>query len=554
MSTPGAAHCPRCNGPTSVPDRPCTSCVRAEVEVSPAEAAEGPRLPSIRAGEVFEGKWRIEGKLGVGGMGAVFLAHDLALDRKVAIKVLARELSNDREFVARFEREARLTARLEHPNVVPVYAVGLHGVRPFMVMKKLEGMTLAQLVERRLGAGRKLDRDEVLAIFSQVCAGLAHLHSQGCVHRDLKAANIFVGPDGHATILDFGVLRDPGHSGLTRVGSVFGTPHYMSPEQARGSSQFDHRADLYALGVVLFECLTGTPPFVGETELAVVHQQAYAPPPDVSRWRPDVPLALAKHLDRALAKLPEDRFQSADEFYRALADCWPEPGAARLPQPEAPPPGPLGKRSESEPELPIVVDERAAKAIEPAREAASAGDEAPFPPPEGWVPPPPRSAPVPAGSATSPWAPDAGVERVVSAAAPPRPRRRALTVPLGMAASALVSAAVVGAFFLGREPAHRVKLTPPRPTVAASPVAAAPVARPARPALGSLRVTSVLSGRPYSASVTVDGIEQGTTPFTMMLQAGKYAVRVERQGFQPVEQTVVITPQKTAVLEADLLP
>jgi hypothetical protein len=520
--------------------------------VSPVDSSEGPRLPSIRAGEVFEGKWRIEGKLGVGGMGAVFLAHDLALDRKVAVKVLARELSNDSEFVARFEREARLTARLEHPNVVPVYAVGLHGVRPFMVMKKLEGMTLAQLVERRLNAGRKFDRDEIMAIFSQVCAGISHLHAQGCIHRDLKAANIFVGPDGHATVLDFGVLRDPAHTGLTRVGSVFGTPHYMSPEQARGSSEFDHRADLYALGVVLFECLTGTPPFVGETELAVVHQQAYAPPPDVSRWRPDVPLSLAKHLDRALAKLPEDRFQSADEFYRALAESWPEPGALGARAPDSAPAGGRESAPEAEADIPIVVDERAGPPIEAPRDAASAGDEAPFPPPEGWVP---RA---PASPGPSAWAPGASVERGARPAVSAPPRRRALAVPLGMVASALVSAAIVGAYFLGREPARTAKAAPRRPTPSAAPVDPAPVPRrpapPAPPAVGTLRVTSVLSGRPYAATVTVDGTARGNTPVTLTLQAGKYAVRVERQGFQPVEQTVTIAAQKTAVLEADLLP
>lgn len=522
MSSPEAARCPRCDRSTSTAGALCASC-RQALSPAPATApaAEGPVLPSIRSGEVFEGKWRIESKLGAGGMGTVFLAHDLALDRKVAIKVLARELSNDAEFVARFEREAKLTARLEHPNVVPVYSVGRHGVRPFMVMKKLEGMTLAQLVERRHGEGAPLTRTEVLAIFSQVCAGLSHLHAQGCVHRDLKAANIFVGPDGHATILDFGVLRDAAHSGLTRVGSVFGTPHYMSPEQARGSSAIDHRADVYALAVVLFECLTGTPPFVGETELAVVQQHAYATPPDVSKWRPDLPLSLAKTLDCALAKLPEERFQSADELYRALLASWPEEGAAPA-STDAPPQPP----SPAPPSAPAP--------------APASAEDAPFPPPEGWSPP--HSAPAEAG-APAPRAESAAA----SGAAPAPPRRsRSLAVALGMAASALISAGLVGGYFLlqGRTPEKK-----PAGTGAAADPTPAP-----RPARGTLRITSVLSGRPYSAAVRIDGVARGSTPLTLTLPPGKYSVRVERQGFRPVEQTVTVTAQRPTALEADLLP
>ncbi len=472
-------------------------------------------LPSIRSGELFEGKWRIESKLGAGGMGTVFLAHDLALDRKVAIKVLARELSSDAEFVARFEREARLTAKLEHPNVVPVYAVGRHGVRPFMVMKKLEGMTLAQLLERRQAAGARLARVEVLSVFVQVCAGLSHLHAQGCVHRDLKAANIFVGPDGHATILDFGVLRDPAHSGLTRVGSVFGTPHYMSPEQARGSSAVDHRADVYALAVVLFECLAGTPPFVGETELAVVQQHAYATPPDVSQWRPDLPLSLAKMLDRALAKLPEERFQSADELYRALVACWPERAATEE----------LGTSSAEEPST--------------APPEAMSAEEAPFPPPEGW-----SAAPAP--QADAPQLAALRAEPPRAARSPPR-RSRSLAVALGMAASALISAALVVGYFLLREP-------PPAKRPAAAASAAVEPAPAPRPARGTLRVTSVLSGRQYPATVKVDGVPRGSTPLTLSLPPGKYTVRVEHPGFRPFDQTVTVLAQKQSALEADLLP
>lgn len=541
MSSPEAARCPRCDRPTSTPDTLCALCRQAESPL-PAEG-EGPELPSIRSGEVFEGKWRIESKLGAGGMGTVFLAHDLALDRKVAIKVLARELSTDAEFVSRFEREARLTARLEHPNVVPVYSVGRHGVRPFMVMKKLEGMTLAQLIERRQASGTRLARAEILAVFSQVSAGLSHLHAQDCVHRDLKAANIFVGPDGHATILDFGVLRDTAQTGLTRLGAVLGTPHYMSPEQARGSSAIDHRADVYALGVVLFECLTGAPPFVGETELAVVHQHAYAAPPDVSQWRPDLPLSLAKTLDRALAKLPDDRFQSADELFRALQASWPGEGSGARDALSAPAPQSAAI---------LAPDNRAA----PARVEPPAGEKEPFPPPEGWSAP---AAPAAVAASRPSAAILAGSTGQQDPAAAPARRSRTLAVALGMAAGALLSATLVGGYFALRQapPSPRpapssARPAPPSPRPA-PPARAEPAPAP-RPARGTLRVTSILSGRPYTATVTVDGVSRGSTPLTLSLPPGRYAVRVERQGFQPFDQTVTVTAQKPTLLEADLLP
>jgi hypothetical protein len=527
MSSPEAARCPRCDRPTSTPGTLCALCRQAESP--PPAAGEGPALPSIRSGEVFEGKWRIESKLGAGGMGTVFLAHDLALDRKVAIKVLARELSTDAEFVARFEREARLTARLEHPNVVPVYSVGRHGVRPFMVMKKLEGMTLAQLIERRQASGTRLARAEILAILSQVSAGLSHLHAQGCVHRDLKAANIFVGPDGHATILDFGVLRDAAQTGLTRMGSVLGTPHYMSPEQARGSSAIDHRADLYALGVVLFECLTGTPPFVGETELAVVHQHAHATPPDVSQWRPDLPLSLAKMLDRALAKLPEDRFQSADELFRALQASWP------------------GQRAGVRETLGAVAPRDAAilapeDSVPPIHVEPSTAEEAPFPPPEGWSAPASTALEAADGASAAPLAASPAQQELAAA---PAGRSRSLAAALGMAAGALLSAALVGGYFALRQ-------APPGPKPAA-PTPGEPTPAP-RPPRGTLRVTSILSGRPYTATVKVDGVSRGSTPLTLSLPPGRYAVRVERQGFQPFDQTVTVAAHKSTSLEADLLP
>lgn len=311
---PAARFCDRCGAPAGQ---------------APGEVDHQP----LRVGEVVEGKWRLEGKLGAGGMGAVFLARDLALDRKVAIKVLAAQLCSDAEFVTRFEREARTTAKLEHANIVPVHAVGRYRGRPFIVMKALEGMTLSKLVKTRLAEGRRLSREEVLALFKQLCAGLGFIHSKGYVHRDVKSGNIFVANDGHVTVLDFGVLRDATAERITRSGVLLGTPHYLAPEQALGSTDLDGRADLYAVGVLLFECITLRPPFTGDA-ITLLRLHAEVAPPDLTAIVPEVPIAVAAVVRKALAKKPADRFATAAALWEALELAWSEPKAARAGAPE----------------------------------------------------------------------------------------------------------------------------------------------------------------------------------------------------------------------------
>ncbi len=171
-------------------------------------------MHTVRIDEVLINRYALKSKLGEGGMGTVYLAHDKELDREVAVKLLAAPLVNDTEVVERFEREARMTAKLDHPNIVPVYDVGRHHGRPFIVMKKLEGATLATVLREKGG----LTADETLKLLKQLAAGLDYIHGKGFIHRDIKAGNIFVGPDGTGTLLDFGILRSSkANEGLTRA-------------------------------------------------------------------------------------------------------------------------------------------------------------------------------------------------------------------------------------------------------------------------------------------------------------------------------------------------
>lgn len=327
-------NCRNCGQALDDASRFCKFC-GAAVPPDPDEAAA-----PIKIGDLLEGKWKIEKKIGQGGMGSVYIAQDVSLERKVAIKILAPDLCNDREFVVRFEREAKATANLEHPNVVLVYSVGQHFGRPFIVMKYLEGQSLARHLRQHPGG---LPLDEVVRIFKQLCSGLGFIHQKGLVHRDIKTGNIFIGPDGKATILDFGILRDTRQKeNLTRVGVVMGTPHYLAPEQAIGK-KIDHRADLYAVGVLLYECLVGTPPFNAENAKRLIEMHMRQAPPDPCRVMPDLPPAVGEVVKKALAKKPEGRFQTAEELAQALeaacvaAEPELEPHEEPEPEPERPP-------------------------------------------------------------------------------------------------------------------------------------------------------------------------------------------------------------------------
>ena len=246
-------------------------------------------------------RYRVRERLGQGGMGALFLALDPAIDRLVAIKVLRVDNPDIRE---RFQREARLAARLQHPNIVTVYDVGDHDGQPFIAMEYIPGETLAELIRRRA----PLDTRQRVEMVIEICSGLAFAHKHGIVHRDIKPANLIVSRDSNILkILDFGIAR-AGESGLTQVGMVIGTPNYMSPEQVRGDA-IDHRSDIFAVGLVLSELLVYRQAFEAETQPAVLMKILSDQPAPLATLDPMVDAATAGVVYKALAKNPSDRYQ-----------------------------------------------------------------------------------------------------------------------------------------------------------------------------------------------------------------------------------------------------
>jgi serine/threonine protein kinase len=273
------------------------------------------------------GRYTVERTLGGGGMAVVYLARDRELDRPVAVKILAGHVLGDTAFRERFVREARMAARLSHPNVVSIYDTGEEDGRPFIVMEYVEGETLADVRSR---AGR-LPPAEVIELALQICGGLEHAHEAGLVHRDVKPQNLLLrGMDGAVKIADFGIARSAEATQLTQAGTVLGTAAYLAPEQATGG-EVSPATDIYSLGAVLYELLTGQPPYRFESlvELAFKQQEQAVVP--VREHAPEVPEPLEDVVMRCLARNPAYRPESAGALARDLAAASPEPATQPLP-------------------------------------------------------------------------------------------------------------------------------------------------------------------------------------------------------------------------------
>ena len=247
--------------------------------------------------ETIGGRYRLERRLGTGGMGQVWLAHDTQLDRQVALKLLGADADPQR-----FEREAQAIASLSHPNICRLFDYGTADGRRYMVFEHLPGGTL----EDRLAPGKPLDDAESQRIAAGVAAGLAHAHDRGLIHRDLKPTNIVFDEEGRAKVTDFGIARVTGADTLTDPGTLMGTAAYMSPEQAQGAD-VTPATDVYSFGVILYRMLTGRLPFESSSAVEVLRRQLQEAPPPLSAVRPDVPAALAVVAESSLAKDPAAR-------------------------------------------------------------------------------------------------------------------------------------------------------------------------------------------------------------------------------------------------------
>ncbi len=289
------------------------------------ERSPGNEQTARFVGRVLAGRYRVVRCIGVGGFGAVFEAEDTKIHKQVAVKVLGRDLISDHAMVSRFRQEAEAASKVGHENIVSVtdFDCTEDGFY-FLVMEYLRGNDLGTLIR----AGEPVSLSRILGIMIQVCRALHAAHELGIVHRDLKPGNIFLNSRGptadHVKLLDFGISKfmeaDDDSSRLTRTGQIIGTPLYMSPEQALGLEQVDHRVDIYSLGVIMYEILTGQPPFTAVNYLGIIAQHASDPPTPPSRVRPDllIPPEVERIILKAMAKRPEDRYADMHEMEEEL--------------------------------------------------------------------------------------------------------------------------------------------------------------------------------------------------------------------------------------------
>lgn len=290
------------------------------------------------------GPYEITAPIGEGGMAAVYQAYEARENRYVALKVLPRHRAESSQFAARFQQEAQVIARLRHPNILRVYEANEDDGYPYIAMPLVEGGTLLRLLR-----GRPLPPRQTLRVLSQVGAALDYAHAMGYVHRDVKPSNVMFDKDGNCLLMDFGLAKVlAGTAQLTRVGATLGTPKYMSPEQGRGG-KLDGRSDLYSLGVMLYEMATGQVPFDAATPVELISRHIQDPLPPPREKNPAIPPAVERVIMKALAKHPDDRYQTAGELVEALRAAL---GANRptpqrepeRPAPRAVPPAPAAPR------------------------------------------------------------------------------------------------------------------------------------------------------------------------------------------------------------------
>jgi serine/threonine protein kinase len=517
-------NCAHCQTPLPASSRFCMVCGAdlSDPEVSTrARTAVKELFEAIKT--AVEGRYRLTDMLGRGGMGAVFLADDLRLGRAVAIKVLRPELASEGSYVGRFEREARIAAGLEHPNIISIYAVeevaGLH----YFVMKYITGKSLDELL-----SGEPWPVEHCRQILWQAACGLGHAHQRGVIHRDVKPSNIMIDEAGRAIITDFGIskalLQDTQY---TSTGQMVGTPRYVSPEQAQGIP-LDGRSDQYSLAVVGYQILVGRLPLIAESVHALMYKHIYEVPPTAQSVRPDIPTQISEALQRAMAKNPADRFATMEDFATAI---WPErPVRAGQPTPTIAGFSPLAR---------LIARRKPRHRALAAAAVVAAGLGVAFLVGRGTE----RQRGDLAESAASPAAsldsPSGVVPPVSSPVAAETVGLRAAPVDTASGDSLPTPSAPDSAQPSpppAREPSKRTR---PAPSTRGPRARAAPETPPPPPAaeVGYLTVNTV----PYG-TVSIDGVEVGDTPIVRRrLPPGEHVVRITRPGYRPESAAVTIT-------------
>ena len=324
--------CPKCRTENQAESKFCKECATPlpfdEGRISFTRTLET-TTDELTRGTLFAGRYEIIEELGAGGMGRVYRAFDKKIEEEVALKLIRPEIAAEKRTVERFRNEIKTARKITHKNVCRTHDLGEEGKAFFITMEYVRGEDLKSVI-RRMGT---LTAGKAVTIARQVAEGLGEAHRLGVVHRDLKPGNIMIDKDGNAKIMDFGIARSLARAGTTAEGAIIGTPEYMSPEQVDGKPA-DQRADIYALGVILFEMVTGRPPFEGETAFSIANKHKSEPAPDPRTLNPQISADLGRLILRCLEKERDQRYQTTDELLADLGTI-----EETLPSTQRAPPG-----------------------------------------------------------------------------------------------------------------------------------------------------------------------------------------------------------------------
>jgi non-specific serine/threonine protein kinase len=311
-----ATFCPKCNSGNPLDSKFCKECgTQLPVSIDIPSHTKTLEIPTeeLTKGNTIAGRYEIIEGLGEGGMGRVYRVQDTKVNEEVALKLIKAEIAADKKIIERFKGELKTARKIRHKNVCGMYDLGEEKGLHFIIMEYVSGENLKSLIRRE----KRLDIEMIISIAKQVCEGLSEAHRMGVVHRDLKPSNIMIDKEGNARIMDFGIARSLRTKGITDAGVIIGTPDYMSPEQVVGKD-IDQRSDIYSLGVILYEMITGQVPFVGDTPLSVAYQHKHEPPQDPRTINDQIDEILSHLVLKCLEKDKENRFQSAEEVLLAL--------------------------------------------------------------------------------------------------------------------------------------------------------------------------------------------------------------------------------------------